>query len=106
MLSAYADMSRRQYVGDLWRVFLSSDLCNGHMLQLLWLLQQMEGRHNTHPASSLLQFAHRSICDTESVQLWACVLVAVLDAVNTALYELHVILSEGARLVCEDILHL
>lgn len=106
MLSAYVNMSRRLYVGDLWRVFLSSELCNGHMLPFVWLLQQMEGRHNTHPASFLLEFVHRSICDTEPIQLWARIPVLVLEAVNAALYELHVILSESARLVCEDILDL
>lgn len=63
----------------------------------------MEGHHNTHPASFLLYFVHRSICDTE---VGARILVFVLEAVNAALYELHVVLSEGARLVSEDILHL
>lgn len=66
----------------------------------------MEGRHNTHPASILLEFVHRSICDTESIQLRARIPVLVLEAVDAALYELHVILSESARLVCEDILDL
>lgn len=66
----------------------------------------MEGRHNTHPASFLLEFVHRSICDTESIRLWARVVVVVLEAVNAALYELHVILSESARLVRENILDL
>lgn len=66
----------------------------------------MEGRHNTHPASFLLEFVHRSICDTESIRLGARVMVVVLEAVNAALYELHVILSERARLVGENILDL
>lgn len=66
----------------------------------------MEGHHNTHPASFLLHFVHRSICDTESIQIGARVPVLVLEAIDAALDELHVVLSEGARLVCEDILHL
>lgn len=66
----------------------------------------MEGHHNTHPASFLLQFAHRSICDTESVQLRARIPVLVLESVDAALDELHVILSEGPSLVGENILYL
>lgn len=66
----------------------------------------MEEHHNTHLASFLLQFVHGSICDAEPVQLWVCILGLVLEAVDAALYELHVILRESARLVCEDVLDL
>lgn len=66
----------------------------------------MEERHNTHPASFLLQFVHRPICDAETVQLRVRVPVLVLEAVDAALYKLHVVLSERARLVCEDVLDL
>lgn len=62
--------------------------------------------HNTHPASFLLQFVHWPICDAEAVQLGVGVAVLVLEAVDAALYELHVVLREGARLVREDVLHL
>lgn len=66
----------------------------------------MVGQHNTHPASFLLQFVHWSICDTKAVQLGAGVPMFVLEAVDTALDELHVVLGECAGLVCEDVLHL
>lgn len=66
----------------------------------------MEGHHNTHPASFLLHFVHRSICVTEPVQLIASIPVLVLKTVDAAFYELHVVLSERPCLVCEDILHL
>lgn len=76
------------------------------MLLAVRLLQQMEEHHNTHLASFLLQFVHGSVRDAESVQLCVCTLGLVLEAVDAALYELHVILSESARLVCEDVLDL
>lgn len=66
----------------------------------------MEGHHNTHLASFLLQFVHGSVCDAKSVQLRVCILGLVLEAIDATLYELHVILSESARLVCEDVLDL
>lgn len=66
----------------------------------------MEGHHNTHLASFLLQFVHGSVCDAKSVQLRVRILGLVLEAINATLYELHVILSESARLVCEDVLNL
>ena len=66
----------------------------------------MEGHHNTHLASFLVQFVHGSVCDAKSVQLRVCILRLVLEAVNATLYELHIILSESARLVCEDVLDL
>lgn len=66
----------------------------------------MEGHHNTHLASFMLQFVHGSVCDTKSVQLRVLTLGLVLEAINAALYELHVILSESARLVCENVLDL
>lgn len=62
--------------------------------------------HNTHLASFLLQFIHGSVCDAKSVQLQIHILGVVLEAVNATLYELHVILSESASLVCEDVLDL
>lgn len=62
--------------------------------------------HNTHPASFLLQFVHRPICDAEAIHLGVGVAVIVLEAVDAALDELHVVLREGARLVREDVLHL
>lgn len=66
----------------------------------------MEGHHNTHLASFLLQFVHGSVCDAKSVQLRVPILGLVLEAVDAALDELHVVLSESARLVCEDVLNL
>lgn len=62
--------------------------------------------HNTHPASFLLQFVHRPICDAEAVQLGVGVAVLVLKAIDAALDELHVVLCECARLVREDVFHL
>lgn len=76
------------------------------MLQPEPQLQQMEGHHNTHPASFLLWFAHRSIWDTEPIHLSASIPVFVLEAINAALDKLHVVLSEGACLVREDVFHL
>lgn len=66
----------------------------------------MEGHHNTHLASFLLQLAHGSVCDADPVQLRAGVVGLVAEAVDAALDELHVVLSERARLVSEDVLDL
>lgn len=57
----------------------------------------------THLSSPLLQFTHRPVRHSEAVQL---VSVFVLEAVYTALDELHVVLGQCARLVCEYIFHL
>lgn len=60
----------------------------------------------THPASLLLQHAHGSICDTEAVQLGSRVGVLVLETVDAALDELHVVLGQRACLVREHVLYL
>lgn len=54
----------------------------------------------------MLQFVHGSVRDAKPVQLRVCIPGLVLEAVNATLFELHVILSESARLVCEDVLDL
>ncbi len=60
----------------------------------------------THLSSILLQFIHRPVRHSEAVQLAPGVSVFVLEAVYTALDELHVVLGQRACLVCEYIFHL
>lgn len=67
---------------------------------------QYEKYNVTHAPSLLMHFVHWPICHTEAIHLTPGLTVLILKTVYTALDKLHVVLSQCACLVCENVLHL
>lgn len=66
----------------------------------------VKGYGATHRPRLLMQFVRWPICHREPIHLTPGLCVLILEAVYTALNELHVVLGQRPRLVCENVLHL
>lgn len=53
-----------------------------------------------------MQHVHWPICHTEPIHLTPGLCVFILEAIDTALDKLHVVLGQRPRLVRENVLHL